>query len=127
MKKIGSSAEIVSWAPPEWFCNSFPLEAPDQRVMTMERLIALLQALLDLTSEADYTPLQKVLHVSHILVTMQGDDGLWPAEFDLITAAPLSDKRSDAPLALFQRLNTMLASCEFEHSLRCAQAKRRSL
>lgn len=127
MKQNASSISILSWAPPEWFCNSFPLEAPDQRVMTMERLIVLLQNLLDSTSEADYTPLQKVLHVAHILVTMQGQDGLWPAEFDLTTAAPLSDQRSDAPLALFQRLNTMLASSEFEHSLRYAQAKRRSL
>ncbi|CEK13121.1 hypothetical protein [Chthonomonas calidirosea] len=125
MKHSAASDLIVSWAPPEWFCNSFPLEAPDQRIMTMERLVFLLQTLLDATSEENYTPLQKVLHVAHILVTMQGNDGLWPSEFDLVTAAPLSPKRSDAPLPLFQRLNAMLASSEFEHSLRYAQEKSR--
>lgn len=87
----------------------------------MERLVMILHKLLDFTTDEDYTPLQKVLHVAHILVTMQGTDGLWPAEFDLQTATSLTPQRSDAPLPLFERLNSMLGSSEFEHSLNYAK------
>lgn len=113
----GFNYSVVVWAPPEWACNSFPMEAPSQQEMEMERLVAILNALLDTSCEADYTPLQKVLHVAHILVTMQGPDGLWPAKFHLKTGNPLTCERTHAPVALFKRLNSLLSTTEFNRAI----------
>src|ERR1700722_9688212 len=88
-----SNEEIVDWSPPEWFCNCFPLTEADQTWVTLRELIAVLHRHADTASEADTTALQAVLHVAHILVTLQGADGLWPESLDLRTGKGLTQTR----------------------------------
>src|SRR5262249_4157101 len=78
----GVDVEHLDWAPPEWVRNGFPLPAPEEEVVTMEFVVTTLDALADAATEADMTPLGAVLHVAHLLKTMQGADGRWPDKFN---------------------------------------------
>lgn len=97
--------KIVAWTPPEWVCNCFPQTAAGQEVVRLDELVAVLHSLADTATEADVAPLQKALHVSHILVTLQGADGKWPAVLNLRTAASIGMERTTAPLELFRLLD----------------------
>lgn len=114
---------IVNWTPPEWVCNCFPLSEEGQTVISMEALTATLHSLADAVTEADTSTLQAALHVGHILVTLQGRDGLWPEILELPTGKAGSDGRSSAPLSLFQRFNGMLGTTEFDASIRRARTE----
>lgn len=114
--------EIPDWSPPEWSCNCFPLSAPDAETIELDWLVQTLNALADTVTEADTAPLGKVLHVAHILKTMQGSDGKWPHCFNARTGDATDNTRSTEPLALFRRLNAMLQSTEFDSAIRFAEA-----
>ena len=88
----------------------------------MEFVITTLEALADTATEADTTPLGAVLHVAHLLKTMQGADGRWPAAFNARTGEAVGAGRTFAPVPLFRRLNTMLLSTEFERACDFAEA-----
>jgi len=108
------------WSPPEWVYNCFPLPNEEAEVLTLDWLISTLHAHIDTVTEADTTALGQALHVGHMLVTMQGADGRWPASVNVRTGEPLSEARSFAPIPLFQRMNAMLDTTEFDNA--CARA-----
>lgn len=109
---------IADWTPPEWVYNCFPMPAPETEVVTLDYVIAAMHAEADSCTEWDTSPLGRVLHVAHMLVSHQGVDGLWPSTFCLRTAEGIGVERSSAPLPLFRRLNDLLGSSEFDFSLR---------
>jgi len=113
---------IADWTPPEWVCNRFPMPTPETEEVTLDYVIAAAQAEVDACTEQDTTPLGRVLHVAHMLVSQQGADGLWAAAFNLRTGEEISVERSSAPLPLFRRLNALLDSSEFDYSLRRGEA-----
>jgi len=115
-------AMIADWTPPEWVYNCFPVPTLETEVVTLDYVIAAAQAEVDACTEWDTTPLGRVLHVAHMLVSHQGVDGLWAATFNLRTAEESSGERSSAPLPLFRRLNDILGSSEFDFSLRRGEA-----
>lgn len=88
----------------------------------MEYIVAALQSEVDACKEWETTSLGRVLHVAHLLVTLQGKDGLWSGTINLRTGEDVDDTRSNAPLPLFRRLNALLDSSEFDFSLRRAEA-----
>ena len=90
--------------------------------MEMEKLVHLLLKHLDTVTEADTTALSQSLHVGHILVTMQGSDGLWPDVFNMCTGDQISSVRSSAPVKLLVKMKKMLGTTEFQHSLQLANA-----
>ncbi len=110
------------WTPPEWVYNCFPVPAPDVEVVTLDYVVAAMQAEADSCTEWDGNPLGRVLHVAHMLVSHQGADGQWAAEFNLRTGEAIGTERSSAPLPLFRRLNEILDSSEFDFSLRRGEA-----
>ncbi len=73
-------------------------------------------------TEADSTPLGAAMHVAHMLVTMQGPDGLWPQSLNLRTGQAIGQGRSAAPISLMRRLNRLLYSTEFDPAIRQAEA-----
>jgi hypothetical protein len=108
-------------SPPEWSYSRFPLAHPQEEQIRLEMLVERLQRLLNTCTEADSTPRGVVLHVAHMLVSRQGADGAWPAEFNLLTGKAISEDRSTAPVPLFRRLNEELNSTEFNFA--CARAE----
>jgi len=113
-----------AWTPPEWVCCGFPLTEANAEVVNLEEVMTTLGGLVDTVTEADTGPLGAVLHVAHILVTLQGEDGRWPAVLNLRTGGAVGRERSSAPIPLFRRLNALLRSTEFAHACRLAEAGR---
>lgn len=113
---------IGHWSPPEWAKNCFPLPEEDAEVLTLSWLIPTLHAHIDTVTDADTTALGQALHVGHILVTMQGADGRWPALFNARTGETIGDERTFAPVPLFRRMNALLDSTEFDSACGRAQA-----
>jgi len=111
--------EII-WAPPEWACPCFPIPEHGTEVLSMEYIIGALQDHLNKVTEADTTALGRALHVGHILVTMQSDEGDWPALLNVRTGAWIGEERSLTPVPLFKRMTAMLNSTEFDHVLQRA-------
>ncbi len=111
-----TSVDVIHWSPPEWSRNCFPLPNVECEILDTEQVISTLSNLVDSITEADTTALGAVLHVAHILKTMQGDDGAWPATFNARTGDCVGVERSFAPAPLFFRLNRILSSSEFEES-----------
>ncbi len=107
-------------SPPEWAFNCFPLPEPDVDVLTMEFVISTMQAQIDLVTEADTSRLGRALHVGHLLTVAQSDAGDWPAVFNARTGESIGSERSLAPLPMFERMNLMLNSSEFDHVLKRA-------
>lgn len=112
---------IADWTPPEWVYNRFPQSAPEAEIVSLDEVIVAMQAELDACTEWDSAPLGRVLHVAHMLVSHQGADGLWALTFNLRTGEEIGKERSRAPLPLMRRLNALLDSTEFDHSLRRAE------
>ena len=110
------------WSPPEWVCCCFPLLREDATLLTMDWLIPTLNAHIDTVTEYDTVALGQALHVAHILVTMQGADGRWPAAFDAQTGEEIGEERTFAPIPLFCRMNAMLNSTEFDSACMLAEA-----
>jgi hypothetical protein len=119
---MDTTARYRYWSPPEWARNGFPLPAPNAEVVTMEFVVMTLHALADEATDADTTPLGAVLHVAHLLKTMQGADGRWPDTFNARTGEAIGEGRTFAPVPLFRRLNAMLYSTEFERACEYAEA-----
>lgn len=115
-------AKIAEWAPPEWAYNCFPLPNPEAEVVTLEFVIAAMQAQVDVCTECDWAPLGRVLHVAHMLVCHQGGDGLWATALNARTGEDIGDERTSAPLPLFRRLNAFLNTSEFDAALQCGEA-----
>ena len=113
---------IADWTPPEWVCNRFPMPTPETEEVTLDYVIVAAQAEVDACTKWDTTPLGRVLHVAHMLVSHQGSDGLWAATWNLRTGEEIGVERSSAPLALFRRLNDVLGSSEFDFALRRGEA-----
>jgi hypothetical protein len=113
---------IADWTPPEWVYNRFPMPASETEEVTLDYVIAAMQAEVEICTEWDSTPLGRVLHVAHMLVSHQGDDGLWAATFNLRTGDEVGIERSSAPLPLLRRLNSILDSSEFDFTLRRGEA-----
>lgn len=113
---------IYYWSPPEWTRNCFPLPDEDAEILTLDWLIPTLHTHIDTVTEADTTALGQALHVGHMLVTMQGADGRWPATFNARTGEAIGDERTFAPISLFQRMNAMLDSTEFDSAVSRAEA-----
>jgi hypothetical protein len=113
---------IAAWSPPEWVYNCFPMPTPETEIVTLAYVIAAMQAEADSCTEWDGTPLGRVLHVAHMLVSHQGIDGLWAARFNLRTGDPVGEERSGLPLPLLRRLNAILDSTEFDFTLRRGEA-----
>ena len=113
---------IAAWTPPEWVYNCFPMPGKETEVVTLDYVIAAMQAEADTCTEWDGNPLGRVLHVAHMLVSHQGADGLWGATFNLRTGEDVGGERSSAPVSLFHRLNVLLDSSEFDFALRRAEA-----
>ncbi len=113
---------LAAWTPPEWVYNCFPLPALEAETVTLDYVIETMQAETDSCTEWDSTPLGRVLHVAHMLVSHQGADGLWASALNLRTGEEIGGSRSSAPLPLLQRLNVLLDSSEFDFALRRGEA-----
>jgi hypothetical protein len=113
---------IAAWTPPEWVYNRFPMSSLETEAVTLDYVIAAMQVETDSCTEWDSTPLGRVLHVAHMLVSHQGDDGLWASVFNLCTGEEIGVERSSAPLPLLHRLNSILDSSEFDFALRRGEA-----
>ncbi len=113
---------IAAWTPPEWVYNCFPRPELETEVVTLDYVMEAMQAEIAACTEWDSTPLGRVLHVAHMLVSHQGADGLWAATFHLRTGKDVGVERSSAPLSLFRRLNAILDSTEFDFALRRGEA-----
>jgi len=112
----------LNLSPPEWEFNCFPLPAEGVEEITMAFVIDAMQAHVDTVTEADTTALGRALHVGHLLTVAQSDEGDWPARFNARTGEPLGPERTLLPLPLFERMNRMLSSTEFDHVLKHAEA-----
>lgn len=108
------SALTLDGTPTDWVCAGFPLIRPGEEIVTMEALVAALQAWVDSATEEDTTAICAALHVAHRLKGYQGADGRWPDTLDLRTGRPVEERRTLAPLALLRRLDDLLNSAEFE-------------
>jgi hypothetical protein len=115
-------ALIGAWTPREWVCNCFPQPAAGVEVVSLEYIIAALDQHTANITEADSTPLGAAMHAAHILVTLQGTDGLWPARLNLRTGRGADEARSASPLPLMRRLNALLYSTEYDPIIRRAEA-----
>jgi hypothetical protein len=109
------SVEDVAWAPPEWACNCFPLEAAGQELLRLETALAILHRLADSITDADSTALGPAIHVAHMLLAWQGADGRWPATLNANTGQAIGRERTAAPLTLYRRLADLLETSEFDH------------
>jgi len=103
-----------AWTPSDWVCAGFPLVHPGEEIVTMDALVAALQAWVDTATEEDTTAICAVLHVAHRFKIYQGADGRWPDTLNLRTGWPVGEGRTLAPLALLLRLNDLLNSAEFD-------------
>lgn len=108
------SSEVCAWSPRDWVCSLFPLPVPGVEVLALELLVRRLERMVDSCTEADYTDLHRALHVAHLLVARQGEDGGWPAVLNVRTGEAVGSAVSRAPVRLFRRLNTRLKSTEFD-------------
>lgn len=113
---------IGAWTPPSWVCNCFPLPAAGVEVVSLDYIMTALDRHIASITEADSTALGAAMHVAHMLVTLQGADGLWPARLNLRTGRGIGEDRSNAPLPLMRRLNTLLYSTEYEPAICRAEA-----
>jgi hypothetical protein len=118
---------IAAWTPPSWSCHCFPLPDPDAEVVELDYIVTALIGHAAQITEADRTALGPAMHVAHMLVTLQGADGLWPAKLNLRTGRTADDARSAAPLPLMRWLNQLLYSTEFDPAIRRAVAARPDL
>jgi len=125
--------EIAGWTPPEWVYNIFPLPVsnshPSQskgiattEVVSMEFLLEVMGAGIDGCTEWDSAPLGPILHMAHMLVAHQGSDGLWASALNLRTGDDATDERTGSPVDIFDRLNEILGSTEFDFAIRRARA-----
>jgi hypothetical protein len=113
-ERSDSEDTIAAWTSPFWVCNIFPQPAPDVEVVSLDYILAALDRHTAQITEADSTALGAAMHVAHILVTLQGADGLWPARLNLRTGREVDGSRSAAPIALMRRLNELLYSTEYD-------------
>ncbi len=104
----------MDWSPPEWFYSLFPLPGPGEEIVSLEYVVTVLHARIDLVTEADSSPLGGVLHVAHLLKSEQGADGRWPQTVNARTGQAIGAGRTTAPVSVFRRLNALLNSTEFE-------------
>ncbi len=117
---VSRPPDEIIWAPYNWSCCCFPLPAQDQELLDLQWVIDVLQAHVDTCTEWDTTALGRALHVGHLLTIMQAEDGTWPARFNARSGDADGETRSLAPIPLFQRMNRMLQSTEFDHVLKRA-------
>jgi hypothetical protein len=117
-----TEAIIGSWTPPSWVLNCFPRPTAETEVVSLEYIIAALDRHTSTITDADSTPLGAAMHVAHMLVTLQGADGLWPAQLNLRTGRAGNEMRSSAPVPLMRRLNALLYSTEFDPAISRADA-----
>ena len=120
--EVFSKTEIGAWTPPGWACNCFPQPAANIEVISLDYIIAALDRHTATITEADSTPLGAAMHVAHMLVTLQGADGLWPAHLNLRTGRGTGEARSAAPIPLMRRLNALLYSTEYDPAISRAEA-----
>ncbi len=80
----------------------------------MDTLLAACHAYVDTATEADTTAICKVLHVAHLLMTLQGADGQWPDTLNARTGAIQGAGRTTEPVALLRRLDALLHASEFK-------------
>jgi hypothetical protein len=113
--------EEIDWAPPEWTCCGFPLEAAGRERIRLDPVVETLHRLADTTTEADSTALGPAMHVAHMLVGRQGADGMWPAALNARTGEFIGTERSAAPLSLYKRLADLLQSTEFDYVIAHAE------
>jgi hypothetical protein len=109
------AVEALAWAPPEWSCCGFPLEAQGCETVVLDTALAVLHDLADGITEADSTALGPAMHVAHMLVSRQGPDGKWPAILNARTGEYIGPQRTDAPVRLYRRLADILQTTEFDH------------
>ncbi len=88
----------------------------------MNWLVEHLEYMVRLATDADYTPMQRALHPAHILVTLQGADGSWPARINLMTGEALATERTITPVRLFRLLQQRLSSSEFSVAITHAES-----
>ncbi len=112
----------MEWTSPEWACPNFPVSFEGQEDVSIEAILADMNDLLDTVTEADTSARSKVLHVAHILVTLQEADGHWAAMRNLRTGEPIGTARTNVPVAVFMRLGKMLQSSEFDHAIERANS-----
>lgn len=117
----GTNFKPILLSPVEWAFFAFPIPEEGCSTVSTEWLIGSLLEILDLVTEADTTLLQRVLHVAHILVTLQGVDRLWPDVIDLLNGCGVGESRSLEPTKLFVILKELLATTEFDLVLHSAQ------
>lgn len=77
-------------------------------------------ARIDAANGESPTDLGTILHAAHMLKTRQCADGLWPAALDARTGDGIETGVTAAPIALFQRLDTLLYSTEFTQATELA-------
>lgn len=114
----------IVWSPADWVYTHIPLAGENEEIVEMESMVAACQAHVDTVTEADITALQAVLHVAHMLMSMQGADGRWPATFNARTGEELAKGRSLAPVGLLRRLDALQDACEFDAVCDFAEAGR---
>jgi hypothetical protein len=107
----------IEWTPVEWMCCHFPYDEGRSETHGVDEIVEQLQAHIDTVTEADTSALGKALHVAHILVTMQGQDGGWPRTLNLRTGMAVGGERTVAPVAMLRRMNAMLGSTEFDMAI----------
>ena len=115
--------EPEAWSDIYWYCCNFPLQGGGDPNLSVPWLINYLNEMLDEVTEADTTLRSAVLHVAHILTTLQGSDAQWPLTLDARTGKATGEARTFAPIPLFERLNRMLDSSEFEHAILFARTQ----
>jgi hypothetical protein len=113
---------IGAWTPREWVCNCFPQPAAGVEVVSLDYILAALDRHTAAITEADSTALGAAMHAAHILVTLQGPDGLWPQQLNLRTGRGIGEARSAAPISLMRRLNALLYSTEYDYTIGRAEA-----
>ncbi|MEP6756613.1 MAG: hypothetical protein ABJA67_13995 [Chthonomonadales bacterium] len=109
-------------SPPEWLYNGFPLTTDGDESLDLQLALQVCHQLVSATTQIDYTPLGRALHMAHMLVGLQGPIGDWPASWNGRTGEPIGDDRTHEPVTLFRELRQILQSTEFDHVISRAEA-----
>ena len=111
-----------TYSPPEWLYNGFPLHNEDDDSIDLNLALIVCRELLAATTDSDFTPLGRALHIAHSLVTLQSEQGDWPIRWHGKTGEPIGPETSCEPLALFRQLKDRLKTTEFDRVIARAEA-----
>ena len=110
-------------APPEWILSGYPVDE-DGETTSIQWAADLGNAVLDLGEAMGSTAFEgRVRHLAHLMKAVQLPEGCWPVQSNARTGAPVGPGRCAAePLLLFNRLDSLQDSTEFETAASLAAA-----